>query len=62
MKHEGKCYRNSKYGPAISEEYACVEAGRRLLVDENGVIRPDNEAVFLCKVTTDNDTRGKRFA
>jgi len=62
MKHEGKCYRNSKHGPAISEEYACVEAARRLLIDENGVIRPDDEAVFLCKITTDNDTRGKFIA
>uniref|UniRef100_A0A7S2M0G8 Mutator-like transposase domain-containing protein n=1 Tax=Skeletonema marinoi TaxID=267567 RepID=A0A7S2M0G8_9STRA len=58
MQHKGKCYRNSKYGPAVAEEYTCVEAGRRLLIDENGVIRPDTDAVFLCKVTTDNDTRG----
>lgn len=59
MEHEGKCYRNSKNGPAVSEEYSCVEAGRRLLLDENGNIRPDEEAVFLCKLTSDNDTRGK---
>ena len=40
------------------EEYAAAEAGRRLLIDDTGVFRSDDTAVFLDEITTDNDTRG----
>ena len=36
MAHAGTCYRNSKHSPAVSEEYAATEAGRRLILDDDG--------------------------
>ena len=57
MKHRGKCYQNTKIGPACSEEYAALEAGRRLLLDDTGAYRGDNFAVFLDIVVSNNDVR-----
>ena len=57
MKHKGRCYRNSKHGPSVSEEYAATEAGRRLLFDDDGNYRGDYSAVFLDVVVSDNDVR-----
>ena len=58
MEHEGKCYRTGNHGPAGAEEYQAVEAARRLIFDDKGVYRGDDEAVFLNDVCADNDTRG----
>ena len=44
--HGGKCYRNSKVGPSTAEEVACEEAGEMLLLDDDGNILPDDEAIF----------------
>jgi hypothetical protein len=38
--HDGACHRNSKYGPAVAEEHAAMEAGKVLLE------LPDDEAIF----------------
>ena len=35
------------------------EAARRLLMDEAGNYKQDDESIFLCKVVTDNDTKGE---
>lgn len=57
MKHAGMCFRNTKFGPAVSEEYAAIEAGRRLMYDDDGKYRGDDSAVFLDLVVADNDVR-----
>lgn len=57
MAHAGRCYRNSKYSPAVSEEYAAIEAGRRLILDDDGNYRGDDSAVFLDVIVADNDVR-----
>ena len=59
MQHEGKCYRTCNVGPASAEERQAVEAARLLLYDDKGEYRGDDEAIFLCKVCSDNDTTGK---
>ena len=59
MEHVGRCWRNSLHGPAGAEEYAAIEAARLLLFNDLGEYRGDDEAVFFCKVCSDNDTRGK---
>mmetsp|Transcript_12688 Transcript_12688/g.27557 ORF Transcript_12688/g.27557 Transcript_12688/m.27557 type:complete len:533 (-) Transcript_12688:47-1645(-) len=58
MEHDGQCWRNNNTGPAGSEERQCGEAARRLLYDDAGEYRGDDEAVFLNEVCADNDTRG----
>ena len=55
MAHRGRCYKNTTHGVSVSEEYAAIEAGRRLLLDDNGDYRGDDSAVFLNVVVSDND-------
>ncbi|KAL7531549.1 hypothetical protein ACHAWF_003816 [Thalassiosira exigua] len=64
LKHPGKpCYRNSKQGPAVAEEYAMEKMAKYLLVDpESGKFRPDDEAILGREIIADGDTKGaKRF-
>ncbi|KAL7545351.1 hypothetical protein ACHAWF_015517 [Thalassiosira exigua] len=62
--HPGKpCYRNTKHGPAVAEEYAMEKMARYLLVDpETGKFRSDEEAILGREIIADGDTKGsKRF-
>ena len=62
VRHEGKCFRNTKHGPAVAEEYACVEAANALLFNKDGKFLGPEEACFIDKLVTDGDTRGaKKF-
>jgi hypothetical protein len=56
--HEGECSRTSKNSPAVAEEFALASTGTRLLVDESGNFRGDQEAVFLKIVIRDGDSKG----
>jgi hypothetical protein len=56
--HEGECSRTSKNSPAVAEEFALASTGTRLLVDESGKYRGDEEAVFLKIVIRDGDSKG----
>ena len=56
MKHEGTCYKNTTHAPASAEHYQSEEAARRLLLDDAGNYKSDDEMLFGCKVVTDNDT------
>ncbi len=58
IEHKGDCYRNSISGTAGAEEKQAVEAARRLLLDDDGNYRGNDEAVFLYEVCADNDPRG----
>lgn len=52
--------RNSKYGPAVAEEFALEKAGYNLLFEEIGKLRPAEEAVFLLNVGGDGDSKGAK--
>ena len=58
INHPGTCYRNTSIGPAYAEEFACVEAADRLLVDTSGNYLPDDQAIFAERLVTDGNTRG----
>ena len=62
VKHKGKCYRNTTHGPAVAEEYACVDAAEALLFNKDGKFLGEEEACFIDQLVTDGDTRGcKKF-
>jgi hypothetical protein len=58
--HEGECNRNSKYGPAVAEEFALEKAGYDLLFDKDGNLLPYDERVFLTHVCGDGDSKGAK--
>ena len=58
VKHKGKCYRNTTHGPAVAEEYACVDAAEALLFNKDGKFLGEEEACFIDRLVTDGDTRG----
>ena len=60
VRHEGTCFRNTKHGPAVAEEYACVEAANALIFDKGGNFLGTEEACFIDKLVTDGDTRGAK--
>lgn len=57
LSHEGECYRNSPFGPAIAEENSAPVLARSLLLDNNGDYLGDEYAVFADKIVGDGDTR-----
>ena len=62
--HPGKpCYRNTKHGPAVAEEYAMEDLGEFLVVDHTtGKLRPDDEVILGLHIIADGDIKGpKRF-
>ena len=60
LRHPGKkCYRTSKWSPAVAEEHAMEDIGKYLLIDpKTGKFRPDEEAILAKEVCTDGDTKG----
>ena len=58
IKHVGICFRIINIGPACAEEFACVEAADKFLLDENGNFLPDDQAIFSERIVTDCDIRG----
>jgi hypothetical protein len=52
LSHPGKCYCNSRHGPAEAEEVALGRVGKALLN------LPDDEAIFANDIISDGDTRG----
>eukprot|EP00985_Skeletonema_marinoi_P018417 scaffold10289_cov75-Skeletonema_marinoi.AAC.1 len=59
LKHNGTCARNSKYSPAVAEEYALERIAEYLLIDpETGKLRPDDEAILVDCFVSDGDTKG----
>ena len=63
LSHPGRCYKNSKHGPASAEEYALESLAEFFLIDpETGNFRPDDEAILVDFVVADGDTKGpKKF-
>ena len=60
--HEGKCYKNTLYGPVIVEEYTCVDAAEALLFNKGGKFLGEDEAFFIDQLVIYGDTRGcKKF-
>ena len=63
MKHKGECWRTpGSTGPAGAEERQAVEVARRLIYNDAGEYRGDDEAVFLNQIVSDNDTTGMMTA
>ena len=59
LKHDGKCYINSKHGPAVAEEFALEKIAEDLLIDPvTGKLRPDDEAILVDWFVADGDTKG----
>ena len=58
VKHKGKYSRNTSRGPAVAEEYACVDAAEALLFNKDGTFMGPEEAYFNDQLVTDSDTRG----
>jgi hypothetical protein len=54
-------YKNSKYGPAVAEEFALEQAGFDLLFGKDGILLPcDHEWIFLTHhmCSCDGDSKG----
>eukprot|EP00986_Skeletonema_menzelii_P015095 scaffold11045_cov138-Skeletonema_menzelii.AAC.1 len=59
LKHEGKCYINSKHGPAVAEEHALEWLAEYLLIDpQTKKLRNDDEAILADLFVADGDTKG----
>ena len=57
MKHDGDCFRKSKYSSAAAEEHEASKAAEQLLLDSKGNARGADTCVFVNTVVADNDTR-----
>ena len=57
MKHDGDCFRKSKYSSAAAEEHEATKAAEQLLLDSKGNARGADTCVFVNTVVADNDTR-----
>ena len=55
-KNDGVCHTNSKYYPAVAEEYCATEVGKRLLLNEYGQYVGDYIVIFVDILVADNDT------
>ena len=53
-KHEGKCFRNSHWSPAVAEEHQAELVGRDLMIGG------DNVAMFAISVNSDGDTKAAK--
>lgn len=58
LRHNGKCYRNSRHSPAVAEEFALERVGIDLLNNPDGTARGDGEALFIGNNVTDGDSKG----
>ena len=58
LQHKGRCYKNSKLGPAVAEEFASERVGRQLLLNKKNKYLSEDEAIFASEVVSDGDTRG----
>ena len=58
IQHKGVCYRNTTVGPEITEGLACLEAADLLLIDIDGNLLDESQAIFYDTVVSDKDTRG----
>ena len=62
LKHGGVSHQNSKYSPAIAEEYCASEVWKRLPLNEDDQYVGDEIAIFVNILVADNDTRSpKKF-
>ena len=46
INHPCTYYCDTKLGPVVTEEFACVEAAEKLLFDNNSNFSPNDQAIF----------------
>jgi len=62
MKHEGPCYRKTKYSTAASEEFLSADAARGLLLDDSGMPRSKETCVGMETIVADQDSNAVKKA
>ena len=51
LKHSGVCHQNSKFSPAVAEEFCAAEVGKRLLLNEDCQYVGDNIRFFCIYIS-----------
>jgi hypothetical protein len=61
LNHAGACFRNSKNGLSVTEEYATEKIGSHVLIDpKTNKLRPDIEAILCQEIIAGIDTKGSK--